>query len=64
MLDGTKDEKIIPGIILPDALCEVDVCGTYCGMQIYAPVGDHTASVYGSELNMLANECKKIRKMF
>lgn len=48
LFDGSKDEETIPGIVLPTAHDEVDVCGTWCGMQILAPVGDHAASVYGS----------------
>ncbi|MBQ4150691.1 MAG: hypothetical protein IJC81_02675 [Clostridia bacterium] len=47
-VDGMTDGKTISGIILPKFMEDVESCGTYCGMQIYAPVGDHASSVYGS----------------
>ena len=47
-VDGKTDSKTIPGIILPKFMDEVEPCGTWCGMQILAPVGDHASSVYGS----------------
>ena len=50
LLDGSKDEETIPGLVLPTVHDEVDVCGTWCGIRIYSPVGDHAASVYGSGL--------------
>ena len=50
-VDGMPDGKTIPGIILPKFMKEVESCGTYCGMQIYAPVGDHASSVYGSGID-------------
>ncbi|MBE6680582.1 MAG: hypothetical protein E7598_08720 [Ruminococcaceae bacterium] len=49
-VDGKTDSKTIPGIILPEFMDEVEPCGRYCGMQIYAPVGDHASSVYGSDI--------------
>ncbi len=50
-VDGKTDNSTIPGIILPKFMDGVDICGTYCGMQIFAPVGDHASSVYGSAID-------------
>lgn len=48
---GKIDDKTIRGIILPALAEDVDACGEYCGMQIFAPVGDHASSVYGSGID-------------
>jgi|GEM_PF-320186 len=42
------DTKTVEGLTLPKAHAEVCALGTYRGMEIFTPVGDHAASVYGS----------------
>lgn len=46
--DLLPDQETVGGILLPKVLADVASCGTYCGMQIFSPVGDHAASVLGS----------------
>lgn len=50
-IDGKADSATVPDLILPELADSVEVCGCYCGMQIFTPVGDHAASVYGSGID-------------
>ena len=50
-VEGTEDNETVPGLLLPKFMDSVEVCGTYCGMKVYTPVGDHAASVYGSGID-------------
>lgn len=46
------DTASFSGLVLPKVAETVSLCGSYCGMRVYTPVGDHAASVYGSGAQM------------
>ncbi len=47
--DLTPDTETVRGLRLPRVYAEMEPCGVYHGIQIFTPVGDHAASVYGCE---------------
>lgn len=47
--DLRGDRESIPGLLLPTVSDDVRPCGSYRGMQVYTPMGDHAVSYLGSE---------------
>lgn len=51
---GVSDTETIKGLILPSVTDGVALCGSYRGIAVYTPLGDHAVSYLGSNADGVA----------